>query len=269
MVSESVAKKLERVGRVAYVNALAPLAPALGAPVRFYLLATARSGSSLLRSMLDSHPDIRCDPEMLAKWGRLVPPARLYAARSVHARFRYKAHAYGSKAIADQVAAIPPDHGATFLARMNQRGYRIITVTRRDTLARAISRLEARRSRVWQHREGDHLHSGPILVRMEEIEAELNFAEHSLEFVEASVKELPHLRVVYEDDLDTPDAQQATFDRLCNELGLRRAKATTDIVRSGARSMRDRIANYDEMMEFVRGSRFAAYADPARRHSQP
>ena len=163
--------------------------------------------------------------------------------------------------MASQVMSLPPDQRSTFVTKMHRRGYRIIVVTRRDTLARAVSRLEAARTQRWRSDAGK-TDRAPLVITPEEIESELDFAERSLAFVEDAVRQLPNIRITYEDDLETPEAQQATLDRICAELRLPSAKVPSVLPWGGARSMRDRIANHDEVMDHLRRSRFAAYAEP-------
>jgi LPS sulfotransferase NodH len=234
----------------------------VGPKVRFVIIAVPRSGSTLLTSLLDAHPDVRCDVEILRLRKPRVNARRFVQGRAVGVRLRKGVHAYGFKAVVEQLSALPAAQRNSLVRDLQRRGFHIVVLRRRDLLARAVSAAEGRQSGKWHFRVGTNVPRGATTVDPDHVLEFLERGDRDLEFLDAAVDGVPHVALTYEDDLESSDAQEATLRRLCAEFGLPAASAKPNYVRGGASSLRDRIANYDDVMDAVRQSRFAAYADP-------
>jgi hypothetical protein len=73
------------------------------------------------------------------------------------------------------------------------------------------------------------------------------------------VEALPHLALVYEDDLLDGERHQPTLDRTFAHLGLPSHPVTAPLRRTGAGSLAERIANYEEIVAHIRTTPFATY----------
>src|SRR3954454_23494887 len=86
---------------------LSPWLRVAGPRVRFVIFAAPRSGTSLLTSILDGHPDIRCEGELLRARMPRVHAVRFVDGHAVRTRLRDRASVYGWKATAGQVKRLP------------------------------------------------------------------------------------------------------------------------------------------------------------------
>ncbi len=219
---------------------------------RFVIVTTGRTGSELLVSLLNSHPRIICDSEILS-----IPrafPGRFVLRRSSLARAR--GSAYGFKLVAEHARLQSPHDREGFLRGFPERGFRIIMVERRDLLQQVVSSVRGVETQ-HHHRRRDRVEFRPMRVDPVAVLCALAWFEDAIGFLRSALAGTPMLRLVYEDDLLEPEAQQRTADRVCSYLGLGAAPVKTDLVKLAPRSVADQLENFDEVAALISQTRFA------------
>src|SRR4051794_23968029 len=150
------------------VPPVAAIAPVLAPDIRFVVVSPMRAGSELLVSLLNSHPRIVCESEILRTRHPRLSPERYVDARSVMARVRHRRTlAFGFKLQAAdlETMAMPTDEsgrvdaGNTADARavadeLAARGWRFIALERRNLLHQAMSWWRAKNEALWNPRVG-------------------------------------------------------------------------------------------------------------------
>jgi len=222
---------------------------------RFVILTAGRSGSELLVDLLNSHPQIVCDGEILGTHRAL--PERFVAARAVLARLR-GAEAYGFKLLREHVALQELGDPASYLRRLHESGVRIILLERRDMVAQAVSFVRAAAGR-YHYRRADGVLFTPTRVDPMAVLATMYVLEEGVSFARQALASIPHLRLVYEDHLSDSARHQPTADDICNYLGLAPAPVRTELIRITPRRTADQLENFDEVVAALSATRFAAY----------
>jgi LPS sulfotransferase NodH len=227
---------------------------------RFVLFGRGRSGSTLLLSLLSSHPQVRCAGEEL-RYRTLAPAAHI---RRVLAKGR--AEVSGCKLLSYQMRSVhgmAPDTG--FLRDLAADGVDILYLKRENLLSHGLSNLYARARRAYHStdaRAGQgrkiHLDPAELIAWMEGSEA-LNAYE------DAVLKGVDALPLTYERDLMTPEAQAATHARLLARFGLAHAPARTDLRKVTPRALPDLVDNSAEVLKALRGTRFARFIEESAR----
>lgn len=238
---------------------LAPWATrAVGRPeTRFVLFAQGRTGSSLLRSLLNAHPEIHCADEVLGPRAVLFPVAHVERLARLT-----EAPVWGFKVKVYQLTrhqGLADPHA--FLAALAERGHRIIHLRRRNLLRQAVSNAVAVGSGRYLHAEGDE--PGVVTVNLdpaETIEVMRRRLAHAAA-EDAALAGLEHLDVVYEDDLLDPARHQATADRVVGYLGREPQPVATRMRRSGSPHLSDQVENWDEVAAALAGTEFEAFVD--------
>lgn len=223
----------------------------------FVVLTTPRTGSQLLVELLDSHPAIRCDSEILEK----PPRAPGLYLRSRAAQSGAGAHAYGFKLMTHHVVWQPQAYSSLggFIAQLQKAGFQLVVLRRRHQLDQALSLLAA--NQVGFHpRRGDRVAVDRLPVDAASLIHVLVLLEQQVLALEQTVRDLPHLAVTYEEDLLDPAGQQATVDRLCDWLGVARAPVTSNLVRPAPDGLVGRVADPAGMAAALRTTRFAPLA---------
>lgn len=237
---------------------------AAAANPRFVIVTTGRTGSELLVSLLDSHPQIMCDSEILS-----IPrahPGRFVLRRSALARAQRRA--YGFKLVAEHARLQSPHDRESFLRGFAERGFRIIVLERRDLLQQVISSVRGIETQ-HHHRQQDREQFRPMRVDPVAVLCSLAWFEDAVNFVRSALAGIPVLDLVYEDDLLDAERQRLTADRVCDYLGVERAPVKTDLVKIAPHSVADQLENFDEVQALLSQTRFAELAFTAARTRDP
>ena len=228
---------------------------------RFVIVTIGRTGSELLVDLLNSHPDITCRSELLAEGPRW--PHAYLRAQAATAGLR-GAKAFGWKLLIGQFRDDPRlarDGG--YLTRLAGEGYRIVLLDRRDHLQQTISWHRAELTD-YHHRRGEKPEFAPTAIDPESLLHWTRVNEEASAFLRRSVEGLPHIGLVYEDDLLDAGTHQATVDRVCAYLDLAGAPVSSRLVKVTPRRTQDMVSNWDEITEHFTRSGAANLLGEAR-----
>lgn len=178
--------------------------------VKFVIFTGGRTGSTLLRTLLNSHPDITCEGELLK--GRMLNPLRFIKSRSETC----PSDVYGFKLLSYQLRDVQntiTDKQA-FLKQLEEQGFKFIYLERRDKKRQAMSVAHAMLTDYW-HDTGDDSHKKPRVVISEE---QLSVLEAEIQKLTAFEKEvltgIGHLHLTYESDLAEEQQRENTMRKI-------------------------------------------------------
>jgi LPS sulfotransferase NodH len=232
-------------------------------PIGFVLYGQSRSGSTLVAELARSHPEVRCDGELLTpEWGYV----RNSAVRYVLIRYpfpylewrrrRAGGLAYGFKLMSYQLA-MPK----SALARLARDGWRFVHVRRRNRLQQSLSKLIAAKSGHWHRRGDEAAPSYRVRIESGELEQEIATREAWTRAEEDAIAGIDRLIVEYEDDLADSRRWQATMDLVFGHIGVAPAPVGTQLQRTDERGYGDVIENYADLVASLRKGAFAHYLD--------
>ena len=242
-----------------------PAVEYLAAPVgarrrlsRFVIVSGPRTGSELLRELLDSLPDVRCEGELLQRPKRW-PVAYLDGRAALGGSGR---RAWGCKVLDSHLhegmANSRPD-GERALAELCEAGWTIVNLRRRDLLAQALSFLHAMQGQ-WHFRAPSGF--TPFEADPAAVIALLYVLDGNARWLDERLAQVPHTIVSYEDDLRPPEQREATLRRLADLLGVRSAGATTNLQAGAPARPRDRVTNMADVVRALEQTRFASLVRP-------
>jgi LPS sulfotransferase NodH len=232
-----------------------PPARAPGADVRFVIFAQGRTGSSLLRSLLNQHPDVSCDGEILSA---AVNDALHLANERAAACAR---RAYGFKAKIYQLTDVQHLDAADFLRSLDDAGFRLIYLWRRNLLHHAVSNAFAERRGRYHDKAGESSTRPTVRLDPETIIGAMRRRRRHLEAERAALGDLPRLELVYEDALLDAADHQVTARRVFAYLGLQPVAVVTELAKSAAGNLRTLVSNYDELAAALSGTDLEVYLD--------
>jgi len=217
---------------------------------RFVLFSRGRTGSKLLVQLLNSHPAVRCEGEVLNGffWGAigqrlLLPLCKRQPLPLLYYRAaRSGAQAWGCKLFANQCSQ--PRQVVTGLAR---RDWRIVHLWRRDLLSQALSLEVARATGRW-HRQLNRP-EGATGVVLDPEAVRLSVAEMLVqhERYQQLLQGIPHREVIYEDHLADPLRRDHAMRELLAWLGLPDAPLTTTLATTWEQPYCELVTNYAEI----------------------
>ncbi len=155
---------------------------------KFLIIGRARSGTTLLTDLLNAHPDVTCDREMLHR--SVISPATYLdnlAQKSCTS-------AYGAKLLSYQMAQVQrlryPEH---FLAGLHDRGFRLIHL-KRNTFDQTLSLMMAQKSGKYHSRE-NNIKKDLAYLDPQDFYQRLEWSAMLLEYEKHVLRKLPHISI--------------------------------------------------------------------------
>ncbi len=223
---------------------------------RLCILTTGRAGSELLVELLDSHPRMRCEGEILENPFR--DPLRYIKGRVAVARLR-KLDAYGFKInhLNARVGTYRTNLGA-LVEGLADSGFSFVRLRRANLLRQAISSMRAGATRRYHTRDAapttDAMHLDPVAVihMMRSIES---YEER----IDGYVADIACVSLTYEDHLESAERRDETLGRLFALAGLEPVTATSTLQRTTPRGLADSVENHEELTDVLSRTRFACH----------
>jgi len=223
---------------------------------KFLIFGFPRSGSTLLVSLLDSHPKVHCEDELLYRKLRFP----MYYIQC-HARLS-RAEVYGFKLLVDHFETQGIEDPATFFTNLYEDGYQVIYLKRRNLLRAALSSLYGYFLGKFHHSQSEgELHREKMRVRPQELEAKIQRFEYLAGQQKKILGALPCLEIAYEDDLLDASCHQVTIDKIADYLRIPSARVDTPLVKVATEDISDFVENSEEVLAFIRGTEYARYLD--------
>jgi LPS sulfotransferase NodH len=223
---------------------------------RFLIVTSGRTGSELLVSLLNSHPQIVCEGELLQS--KHISPERLVGGRVERAR-RLGSRAYGFKLQPQHILDTQHLSDARgWMQSLAAQGWMVIRLRRENRLHQAISVVRRETSQGHHRPENARPYQSTAIDPIVLI-GNMCLITHSEQRIDDLLKGIDHLDLTYEVDLQRADDQDATVARICRELDIEPRPASTDLIRMTPSETRQMVANYDEIADEIRRNRFAQY----------
>lgn len=234
-------------------------------PNKFVIYGQSRSGSTLLVDLINAHPDVHCDGEVLnADAGYLKSRIVLKAIRVYplpylqYRRWRFAEKDYGVK-----LFSYHPRFGSSVLSRLQQTGWKFLHVRRRDVVRQALSSIIAGKTGHYHRRKDSEEPSYTVSITTEELDKELakrdRWASEELEMIRG----IDHLDLHYEDDLARAQLWPSAMARVSTYLEITAFDVTTPSLRpTDDRTLGEVIENYDHLEQHLnRRRRLAEFGD--------
>ena len=216
---------------------------------RFLVFAQGRAGGTLLGTLLDDHPEIRCEGEVLY---RPVALPRVWC----HAgRARHRGVVFGCRVKIYQLTAfqrVRDVHG--WLRSMHRVGWQIVYLRRDNLLRQVLSGAVLSETGVFHRTVDDPTAATRVRVDLPTTLELLDVRASILEDEADALRDLPHLELHYERDLLTPEAQAAAMPRAFEFLGLDDHPVRSRLRRTGAERLEDQVENYQELVDALTGT---------------
>lgn len=220
----------------------------------FFILAQGRSGSRLLCDLLDKHPAIHCDMEIL------YHPRRYPMRYVVGKRNRVRGAAvYGFKV---KIYQLTRKQGISeprrFVEGLVGRGWKVIYLWRRNVLRQSLSVLMALQKGLWHATEHDKRKiEEKVRIDPEQLLDKARVRVRRLEEERAVLDGVPHLTINYEDDLKDSAKRDAALRRIFRFLDVPPVRVETEMRRTSKDDVSAQIINYEEVSAHLRGTEFA------------
>lgn len=224
---------------------------------RFIIFAQGRTGSTLLTSTLDSHPEITCLDEILGSPRALPIPFIANAARASRDKcfgFHVKIYQLTSWQRVGDVH--------NWLETANLRGWKILYLRRENLLRQVMSNVFAEAAGTYHHLSGvASKRPDSIILPVERLRRGIKGRRLHIAAEQIALKGLDYLELVYERDLENSELQADTFDRIQAYLGLNRTHLTPSLNKAVVTPIDQLITNYAEVRDALSGTPDEVFLD--------
>jgi len=111
----------------------------------------------------------------------------------------------------------------------------------------------------WHVRASSDADRSKVHIDCDRLLADLNSRQNYSQQEAAILSTLPHIKVVYEEDLLVQERHQPTLDRIFEYLGVESVTAKSKLKRTSSDHIADIIQNYDELVTALQGTPFAEF----------
>ena len=213
---------------------------------KFAILCSARSGSTWLHTLLNSHPSIHSN-------GEIVRTNHLSKRPLPFHEFAFKGYPKLIKAVGLKIFYENPIYAESFEAVMEDQEVKIIFLTRRSALAQFVSLKLAEATKEW------------VNTSTEKKQINLNIEEYKqFELQERTIRKEILRRLagsnfldVYYEDLVTNPSQE--LGRIQTFLGVRKRKLLSLLRKQGDDDFSKQIANWNEIKYQLEDSYSASF----------
>lgn len=226
---------------------------------KFVIFCHGRSGSTLLSNLLNSHPDINCDGEILSR--KVFSPSLLIKCRSLISSKKV----YGFKLLSYQLRDVQKvGNPRSFLENLQNHGYKIIFLRRSNMLRLVLSVMYAEFRNEWHHKqsEGKVKHTTKMNVDVKEMVKRLNESDETYTFESELMDGLSHIPITYEGDLEDSNAHASTIKKISDFIGVPYAMPSEpSLVKITPKSLDGFVENVDEIRQALSGTKFEKYLE--------
>ncbi len=222
---------------------------------KFMIFSSGRSGSTLLISLLRSHPDIYCESEILKR--KVFFPFNKVKIRTQLSDKKV----YGFKFLGYQLknTQISIKNKKAFMEKLHNSGFKIIYLERLNRLNQALSNMYAFSSNQWHVTNEASKKKYVMTVDMNELKRWLDELEENNRFEKEMLKDIPHFYVSYEDDLADVSRRDIVMNEVAEYIGVSPFKAFTNLKKIVPKTFDDFISNADEMRAFIKSTKYRHY----------
>lgn len=224
-------------------------------PVRFIIFGRGRSGSTALVSLLNSLQNVYCDGEILNQ--PVIFPFSHVLAKCANSG----ANIYGCKILSYQIKSVQPiANRKNFIGRLYKRGFKIIYLKRENLVYHALSNIRAR-VYGFHKKFSDQSRPEKLTVDLNDLLRWIIVSENLNQYENLLLNDIPYLPLTYEKDLAFEESHRSTVELICSFLGIENATVECEFCKVSPRTLRDGVANYDELIEHLKDTPYAKYLD--------
>ena len=239
--------------------------------VKLVLFGQGRTGCSLLANLLSAHPQFQYDDEILL-FNVFFPKLIIKARCALSKKDIYGIKIQIDKLISTQNIRDPKQ----FMHELYKQGWKIIYVKRGNILRQEVDVLILKfklqhnlRQKVNQgfhiqwKRKSNYAPSkrGKAYIDIKFLIERMNIREMYLAQEEEILKNLPHINIVFEDDLLRAENHQRTLDKIFDYLDLPSVPVKTIFVRAASKRLSDSVQNYEEVVRAISQTKYAKFLE--------
>jgi hypothetical protein len=224
---------------------------------RFAIYMQGRSGSSFFCDLIDQHPQVRCNTELLNN--KCNNPYHFLSNISYYYGKKYPVWGFKFKNYQMDMNNIPSVKD--FLEYLSKERYKIICLTRNNSLRVSLSMWIGHRRGEQYHNTGEAEKRQKVSVTPDEVMRVIEQNENILHEMKDSLKNIDALELVYEEDLDQPGKAAASCQKVFHLLGVAPMEVQSKFKKVSTGRLSDDLENAEEIYDFIKKSKYAHFLE--------
>ena len=225
---------------------------------KFVIFSQSRSGSTLLKELIGSHPSIHCEGEILAlSDGYITNRYILKICRKIPVPYFYfrkrmcVGNVYGFTLFVYHSPYIKQS-----IHRLSKLGWKIVYLKRRDIINQAISNIVAHRNQYFHNMiDNDLPENVDFEINREEFLSEIKRRIHWHQTERDILMNIDHLPIFYEKDLENLKYWQPTADRIFQFLNMDSSEVNSGLKKTYKKPYSELVSNYQNLIELLKESK--------------
>ncbi|HEY9693246.1 MAG TPA: hypothetical protein V6D15_13625 [Oculatellaceae cyanobacterium] len=227
---------------------------------KFVIFSHYRTGSHLLISLLNCHPDIYCDTEIFNPLfvQQVIFPFWYIQGLSTQS----KTNIYGCNIKIVQLLEFQKNNNKfikNLILKLVKHHWKIIYLKRQNIVKQTISNMSAILNKEWQKLSNQEFNFSKIYINPQEIASHIEYHENFLLQEQYFLDEVECLNIVYEQDLLNPKNHQTTADKVFAYLGINSVEVATIYLKATSNNLSDVIGNYEEVFTYLKKTKYAHF----------
>jgi hypothetical protein len=235
---------------------------------KFLILCQYRTGSTLLATLINSHPGLYCDHEIFnagftGNYSIIFPVSHIYKNLQKNIRAKHIS-CYGFDFKIHHIGIYHPLINASRLVeKLYNRGWKIISLRRENVVKQAISCLVARNRKKWHYwTEEEKLQNHKkVYIKPDQLFRILKEIDRITCIEDKILKNLSYQRILYEKELLRKETHQKTADKVFQHLKLPSVPVGSQLIRASSDQISDQIQDFDQIRDAICNSKWAKYLD--------
>lgn len=236
---------------------------------KFVIVSLARSGSNLLVSMLNGHPQIICEGELfnalnlkrkrsaIVFW-LIINFPMLYLAKRLRTAAKTQKPVYGFKLLVSQW----PSDISKGLMMLKKNNFQCLFLFRRNKIAQLLSLAVARQVDKWVVRSKKEYNQQTIELDLSIVERAMKEIEYNLTLYHKLKEQYCDFEILYEEDLLLPDKNGPKIaQKMADFLSIENHPLNNYTLKTDPRSDSERISNLDEFLAYCRNAGYTKEVD--------
>ncbi len=220
------------------------------------LYGSGRSGSTLLTSLLNSHPDIYFDHEIFAaKTAPNIWFPKTYIKLLSKRATLHGASVYGAGLMSTQLNGQRYMEQINFLESLSSRKWHFIHIRRENILKVVLSLLRAKYDQEWESKK---MNNQKIEYPPTSVIQLIRHHEQLYSIEDEIMKKIPHVKVIYERDLEKGNWEIIT-NKIYDSLNLERVTPFSSLKKKTFGSISDIIENDKQIIQVLKDNNYNKY----------
>lgn len=234
-----------------------------GVTKKFIVFAQYRSGSTLLSSLLDSHPEVTCEreiflPFIFLKFKKVLSPDLIIKSRLI----RCENKNYGFILRLPQLkqilvkSRIKPEK---YMNKLHSDGWKFIHLRRNNPLKQSISNITQLTRGQSHDSVKKPLTRTVIRIDPQRLINNIKWVENTSLREDRILEKFDHIKIVYEKELLHSQFHQETVNRIFRFLDISPVPVSAEFKRVSSNNIGEYIENFEEIKEYIKNTEYSKY----------